>query len=144
LKQEPNLEVVGTAEDGYAAFERVIELRPDLVLIDTMLPGMDGLSTAQVICQNYPDTKLIAWSTFDNQDLVSKFLQVGAKGYLLKDTPIEELVSAIALVNKGYIQISPSLTIAVRINVRTFSNNEFLPPSTDESATRLYPLPTNQ
>ncbi|NJL51275.1 MAG: response regulator transcription factor [Hydrococcus sp. SU_1_0] len=110
LGQEADLEVVGTAEDGYAAFEQVIELRPDIVLIDMIMPGIDGLSTAQIICQNFSDTKLIAWSNFDSEDLVNKFLQVGAKGYLLKDTPIEELVEAIALVNQGSIQISPRLT----------------------------------
>jgi HlyD family type I secretion membrane fusion protein len=110
LTEEPNLEVVGTAADALAAFERVIELNPDVVLIDLFMPGMDGISTAQIINQNYPKIKLIAWSAFDSQDLVTRFLQTGGKGYLLKDTPIEELASAIALVHKGYIQISPSLT----------------------------------
>jgi HlyD family type I secretion membrane fusion protein len=110
LTEEPNLEVVGTATDGFAAFERVIELNPDVVLIDLFIPGIDGISTSQIINQNYPKIKLIAWSTFDSQDLVTRFLQTGGKGYLLKDTPVEELASAIALVDKGYIQISPSLT----------------------------------
>lgn len=110
LTEEPNLEVVGTAADGLAAFEQVIELNPDVVLIDLVMPGMDGISASQVINQNYPGIKLIAWSAFDNQDLVTRFLQTGGKGYLLKDTPVEELASAIALVHKGYIQISPSLT----------------------------------
>jgi HlyD family type I secretion membrane fusion protein len=110
LTEEPNLEVVGTAADGFVAFERVIELNPDVVLIDLFMPGMDGISTAQIINQNYPQIKLIAWSSFDSQDLVTRFLQTGGKGYLLKDTPVEELASAIALVDKGYIQISPSLT----------------------------------
>lgn len=110
LTEEPNLEVVGTAADGLAAFEQVIELNPDVVLIDLVMPGMDGISASQVINQNYPEIKLIAWSAFDNQDLVTRFLRTGGKGYLLKDTPVEELASAIALVHKGYIQISPSLT----------------------------------
>lgn len=110
LNQEPNLEVVGTAADGLAAFEQVIELNPDVVLIDLVMPGMDGISASQVINQNYPEIKLIAWSAFDSQDLVTRFLRTGGKGYLLKDTPVEELASAIALVHKGYVQISPSLT----------------------------------
>ena len=110
LEQKPNLEVVGTAEDGYAACEKVTDLRPDIVLIDMIMPGMDGLSATQIICQNYPQTKLIGWSTFDSQNLVGKFLQVGGTGYLLKDTPIDELAVAITLVHKGYVQISPSLT----------------------------------
>ena len=125
LEPEPNLEVVGIAEDGYAAFKRVIELHPDVVLIDLMLPGMDGISTAQIISQNYSDIKLIAWSTFDSQDLVTKFLRVGGKGYLLKDTPLEELLSAIALVDKGYIQISPSLTSKTERNIS--GTMEFIP-----------------
>lgn len=125
LDAEPNLEVVGTAEDGYAAFEKVIELNPDVALIDIMMPGMDGINTAQIICQNYPQIKLIAWSAFDSQDLVTKFLRVGGKGYLLKDTPLEELASAIALVAKGYIQISPSL---INKTARDISETmEFIP-----------------
>ncbi|GAB4235906.1 MAG: hypothetical protein Kow0049_20730 [Stanieria sp.] len=125
LEREPNIEVVGTAEDGYAAFERVIELHPDIVLIDMILPGMDGISTAQIICQNYPEIKLIAWSAFDSHDLVTKFLRIGGKGYLLKDTPVEELAGAIALVDKGYIQISPSLTSKMERNISGVM--EFIP-----------------
>ena len=110
LEQEPNLEVVGTAEDGYAACERVSDLRPDIILIDMNMPGMDGLSATEMICQNYPPAKLIGWSISDSQNLVGKFLQVGGTGYLLKDTPIEQLTAAITLVHKGSLQISPSLT----------------------------------
>ncbi|GAB4529753.1 MAG: hypothetical protein Tsb0014_11890 [Pleurocapsa sp.] len=132
LEQEPNIEVVGIAEDGYAAFERVIELHPDIVLIDLMLSGMDGISTAEIIGQNYPDIKLIAWSAFDSQDLVTKFLRVGGKGYLLKDTPVEELVSAIALIDKGYIQISPSLTSKTERNIS--GAMEFIPVTSNLDA----------
>lgn len=136
LEREPLFEVVGTAEDGYAAFERIIDLRPDIVLMDTMMPGMDGLSIAQIICQNYPDTKLIVWSNFDSQNLVNKVLQIGAKGYLLKGTPFEELVTAIALVNKGYIQISPKLTDKREKNISEVV--EFAPiATTTKSSERL-------
>ncbi len=119
LEQEPNLEVVGTAEDGSVACERVSDLRPDIVLIDVLMPGMDGLSATQVICQNYPQTKLIGWSSLESKDLVGQFLQVGGTGYLTKDTPIDELAVAIALVHKGYIQISPNLTNNTERNTAT-------------------------
>lgn len=145
LEQEPNIELVGTVEDGYAAFERVIELHPDIVLIDMMLPGMDGISTAQIISQNYPEIKLIAWSAFDSQDLVTKFLRIGGKGYLLKDTPVEELVSAIALVNKGYIQISPSLTSKTERNIS--GEMEFIPVTANsklEASVESAPKTTNE
>lgn len=125
LEQESNIQVIGMAEDNYAALERVIELSPDLVLIDIVMSGMDGISTAQIIHQNYPQIKLIAWSTFESQELVNNFLKVGGKGYLLKDTPIEELVTAISLVNRGYIQISPSLTAKTPKNISQVV--EFLP-----------------
>jgi HlyD family type I secretion membrane fusion protein len=143
LEREPNIEVVGTAEDGYAAFERVIELNPDIVLIDMMLPGMDGISTAQIICQNYPEIKLIAWSAFDSQDLVTKFLRIGGKGYLLKDTPVEELAGAIALVNKGYIQISPSLTSKTERNISEVM--EFIPVTSKlDTSVESAPKNTNE
>ncbi len=119
LEQEPNLEVVGTAEDGSVACERVSDLRPDIVLIDVLMPGMDGLSATQVICQKYPQTKLIGWSSLESKDLVGQFLQVGGTGYLTKDTPIDELAVAIALVHKGYMQISPNLTNNTERNTAT-------------------------
>ena len=145
LEQEPNLEVVGTAEDGYAAYERVTDLRPDIVLIDVFMPGMDGLSATQVICQNYPQTKLIGWSSFENKDLVGQFLQVGGTGYLTKDTPIDELTAAITLVHKGYIPISPNLTnnIERKIETKTGAVVKFASvASATKSDTQVQPVQT--
>ena len=117
LEQEPNLEVVGTAEDGYTAIKQVRNLSPDIVIMDMIVPGIDGLSATQIICRDFPQTKLIGWSTFDSKDLVGKFFRAGGKGYLLKDTPMEELAAAIALVAKGYVQISPSLITKSEKNI---------------------------
>ena len=120
LEQQPNLQVVCTVKNGYAAFEQITNIYSDIVdivLMNLIMSSMDGLIATEIICKNYPHIKLIGWSTFDHQDLVSKFLQVGGKGYLLKDTPIDELAAAITLVHQGYIQISPRLTSKTEKNI---------------------------
>ena len=109
LEQEPNLEVVGTAEDGYEALEGVVDLSPDIVIMDMIMTRMDGVSATQIICQNYPQTKIIGLSSFESKDLIDQFLRVGGKGYLFKHAPIDELAASITLVHKGYVQIGPSL-----------------------------------
>ena len=85
------------------------ELAPDVVLMDVRMPICDGVSGARQICEKYSQTKVLMLTTFDDQEYVSQALQAGASGYLLKDTPFEELTQAIDLVNKGYTQIGPGL-----------------------------------
>lgn len=109
LSLEPDLEVVGTATNGQAAIEQVARLKPDVVLIDIRMPVMDGPEATRIICQRFPDTKVLVLSTFDENDYIALSLRAGAKGYLLKDMPCEELAEAIRLVQRGYSQIGPGL-----------------------------------
>jgi HlyD family secretion protein len=109
LDPEPDLEVVGTAADGESAVEQVESLRPDVVLLDMEMPGVDGVTTTQTICQQFEDVKVLVLSSYDNNDYVQQSLDVGAKGYLLKGTPAEELRAAIRSISKGYVHIGPGL-----------------------------------
>lgn len=109
LKTDPELEVIGEAENGKEAIALAETLQPDIVIMDIRMPIMDGVAATQVICQKFPDIKVLILTTFDDQDYVNQALQYGASGYLLKDTPFEELTQTIRLVHKGYTQIGPGL-----------------------------------
>jgi DNA-binding NarL/FixJ family response regulator len=109
LKTDPEVEVVGEAENGQVAIDLVTTLQPDLVLMDVRMPVMDGVVGTREICQRFPQVKVLILTTFDDREYVTQALQAGASGYLLKDTPFEELTQAIHLIHKGYTQIGPGL-----------------------------------
>lgn len=110
LKSDEALQVVGEAANGQDAIALVATLTPDVVLMDVRMPVMDGVAATKEICQQFPDTKVLVLTTFDDQAYVTQALQNGASGYLLKDTPFEELVQAIRFVQKGYTHIGPGLS----------------------------------
>ena len=109
LTLESDLEVVGVANNGQTAIKQVEILQPDVVLMDIRMPVMDGREATRIICQRFPDTKVLVVSTFDEDDYIAQSIQAGAKGYLLKDMPVEELAQAIRLVERGYYQMGPGL-----------------------------------
>jgi DNA-binding NarL/FixJ family response regulator len=114
LELEADIQVVGDAEDGAAALAQLQMLQgteqlPQVVLMDLRMPVMDGIAATQAIHQAYADLKVLVLTTFDEDDLVAQALQVGASGYLLKDTPSEELAMAIRAVAKGYSQFGPGI-----------------------------------
>jgi DNA-binding NarL/FixJ family response regulator len=109
LKSDSELQVVGEAENGQEAIALVELLQPDVVLMDVRMPVMDGVAATQIIGQKYPQTKVLVLTTFDDQEYIFQSLQAGASGYLLKDTPFEELTTAIRVVQKGYTQLGPGL-----------------------------------
>ena len=104
-----NLVVVGEADDGEAATCQVDELRPDVVLMDIRMPGVDGLTATETI-RSHPDPpEIIVLTTFDADEHVLRALRAGAAGFLLKDTPPVEIVAAIHRVAAGDAQLSPSV-----------------------------------
>ncbi len=113
LTTAPNLEVVGEAGNGQEAVTLVAQVNPDVVLMDVRMPVTDGVAGTRQICQQFPDIKVLMLTTFDDQEYVAQALQAGASGYLLKDTPFDELTQAIELVHKGYTQIGPGLATKV-------------------------------
>lgn len=109
LELESDLQVVGIANDGQDAIHQVNTLQPDLVLMDVRMPGMDGRAATRAICQQFPAIKVLVLSTFDDDQYISDSIRAGAKGYLLKDMPVDELVQAIRMAHRGYTQMGPGL-----------------------------------
>jgi len=109
LELEPDLEIVGEAENGEQAINLVAQFQPDVVLLDIRMPIMDGVAATREIQKRFAKTKILVLTTFDDDEYVSAALQNGAMGYLLKDTPSEELAVAIRAVHKGYTQLGPGI-----------------------------------
>lgn len=101
LQDEDDFECVGKASDGVEAVAMAKELQPDIVLIDINMPNLDGISATKQIRAACPNTAVIMLSAFDYDSYVLAALQGGAAGYMLKTTPLGELVSAIRLIYKG-------------------------------------------
>lgn len=109
LELQPDLQVVGIASNGEMAIKQVAALQPDLVLMDVRMPLMDGRAATRTICERFSNVKVLVLSTFDDDQYVAESIRAGAKGYLLKDMPVEELVQAIRLTCQGYAQLAPGL-----------------------------------
>ncbi|MBD2277277.1 MAG: response regulator transcription factor [Nostocales cyanobacterium LacPavin_0920_SED1_MAG_38_18] len=109
LELEIDIEIVGEAENGQTAINLVEKLRPNVILMDIRMPIMDGVAATKEINQHFPQCKILILTTFDDDEYVKAGLQNGAMGYLLKDTPSEELAVAIRAVDKGYSQLGPGI-----------------------------------
>ena len=109
LKPVPELIVVGEADNGQSALAQIDQLQPDVVLMDIRMPVMDGIAATKEICRQFPQVKVLVLTTFDDDEYVSRAIHYGASGYLLKDTPVEELTQTIQAVQRGYLQLGPGL-----------------------------------
>ncbi|MGD0794815.1 MAG: response regulator transcription factor [Dehalococcoidales bacterium] len=109
LKLESDIEVVGLADDGAAAVELVAKKKPDLVLMDLKMPVMNGVEAIRQIRAKHPDIKVLVLTTYDDDEWVFDAIQAGASGYLLKDTPRDEVVKAIRGTVTGKTYVDPSV-----------------------------------
>jgi DNA-binding NarL/FixJ family response regulator len=110
LSSDETVEVVGEASDGRAAVERVRELRPDIVLMDVRMPGVDGISATRDVLETRADVKVVILTTFEEDDYIFGARRPGAAGFLLKRTSPEELISALHTVASGESLLSPPVT----------------------------------
>jgi two-component system, NarL family, nitrate/nitrite response regulator NarL len=101
LEVYDHIDVIGTAENGRQAFEKSRADAPDIVLMDINMPEMNGLDTADLFRDQLPDVKLLFLSMHDSREYISRAVQCGARGYVLKDVPTVEIVTAIEAVNNG-------------------------------------------
>jgi DNA-binding NarL/FixJ family response regulator len=122
IRSQADLQVIGEASNGQQAIELLTALRsqnqlPDVILMDIRMPIMDGVMATQQVCQQFPDSKILILTTFDDTEYVAEALRFGAKGYLLKDTPSEELAEVIRMIHRGYTQFSPGIIERMMANV---------------------------
>jgi DNA-binding NarL/FixJ family response regulator len=137
LSAEPDLQVVGEAGDGATAVELARKFRPDVVLMDIRMPGMDGIAATRALAGPGVEepVKVLILTTFGLDEYVVEALRAGASGFLLKDAPAEDLVAAIRVVAAGEALLAPSVTR--RLLDRIASR---LPPAADKPSAALSEL----
>lgn len=113
LKAKPDMELVGEARDGEEALQMCKELEPDVVLMDLVLPKMDGTIATRLIREQFPGVQIIALTSFQDKELVQEVLQAGAISYLLKDVSAHDLAEAIRGAYVGRSTLSPEATKAL-------------------------------
>ncbi len=109
LGDESCLEIIGEAENGESAIAQVELLQPNVVLMDIQMPKMDGVEATKQICDRFPETKVLILTIDDSEEYISHALKYGASGYILKNTPPEELSFAIQAVYRGYMHLDLNL-----------------------------------
>ena len=109
LSQEDDIKVVGQASNGSEAVSKAKELHPDIILMDLQMPVMDGVEAMQRIKEEAPDIGIIILTTYDTDDYIFRGIEAGARAYLLKDSPPEEVLKAIRAVHKGESLIQPKV-----------------------------------
>ncbi|OEK57927.1 nitrate respiration regulation response regulator NreC [Staphylococcus equorum] len=123
LNYQEDMEVVGTAADGVEAYQKVMEYKPDVLIMDlSMPPGESGLIATSKISESFPETKILILTMFDDEEYLFHVLRNGAKGYILKNAPDEQLLLAIRTVYQGETYVDMKLTTSL---VNEFVNNSF-------------------
>jgi DNA-binding NarL/FixJ family response regulator len=110
VELEPGMKVVGEAEDGRQALELARELRPDVVLMDIRMPGLDGIEATRRLGEAGNNARVLVLTTFDLDEYVYEAMRAGASGFLLKDVPREQLVAGIRVVAGGDSLLAPAIT----------------------------------
>jgi NarL family two-component system response regulator LiaR len=113
LLANKDMELVGEAGSGKETLTFCQESLPDVILMDMVMPGMDGLETTRVVLDQYPEVKIIILTSFPEKNLVHRALDTGSKGYLLKNVPMDTLANAIRSVDAGQLIFSPEATQAL-------------------------------
>ena len=107
LSTQPDFRVIGEAESGVEAVEIIVELRPDVVMLDLEMPEMDGVETLQRLREHNPDIRVIVFTAFDTDERILAAVQAGAQGYLLKGAPRDQIFEAVRVVHSGDSLLQP-------------------------------------
>jgi DNA-binding NarL/FixJ family response regulator len=111
-----DLELIGTVANGEDALEAIQRLQPDIVIMDVRLPGIDGISAVKRIAQGAPSVKTVIFSAYGDKRLLSDAISAGARGYVMKGSPPEDLLRAVRTVTEGKAFVDPSLSPALLMN----------------------------
>jgi DNA-binding NarL/FixJ family response regulator len=134
---EPEMEVVGEADDGRQAVELARELRPNVVLMDIRMPSLDGIEATRRLARAGTETRVLVLTTFDLDEYVYEAMRAGASGFLLKDVPREQLVAGIRIVAGGESLLAPAITRRlVEQFVRRPPPGAAVPPGLEELSDR--------
>jgi len=123
---EPGMEVVGEAEDGVEAVQKACNLKPDVILLDMVMPRMNGLEAIHEIKRECPETHILVLTSFSDDEMVFPAIKAGALGYLLKNTTPERLLHAIRDVHQGKPSMSPDIATKLMLELQRPSD---LPPT---------------
>lgn len=132
LGKEQDIQVVGEAENGMEAVNKAKELQPDIILMDLRMPELDGVEAMRQIGAENPDIKFIVLTTYDNDEYIFKGIEAGARAYLLKDAPREELFKAIRAVYRGESLIQPAIAGKVLDRFAKLSREAQVPEALSE------------
>jgi NarL family two-component system response regulator LiaR len=128
LELEPDMDVIGEAENGREAVDRVLQLQPDVVLMDLVMPELDGIAAITQIKARRPDMRILVLTTFAGEDKIFPAIKAGALGYQLKDSKPDELVTAIRQVHRGESALHP---VIARKVLQELSRPAAAPPTPD-------------
>jgi DNA-binding NarL/FixJ family response regulator len=135
INAQPDFQVVGEASDGLEVFVKAQELKPDLILMDVQMPGMDGLEATRQIKQSLPETVIVVLTVRDDNEKLFQALKNGAQGYLLKDIPSKEMLAMLRGALKGEAALSPALAARVLAEFRRLSAGGIAAPEDDSGLT---------
>lgn len=136
LQMLDDIEVVGEASDGQQAVERIGELAardeaPDVVLMDLVMPRMDGIAATSAIKQRFPTVEVVALTSFIEEEKVHAALQAGAAGYLLKDAEADDVAAAIRAAHRGEVHLDPAVAKRLMQSLRSPKTQDLIEPLTD-------------
>lgn len=113
LKYEENISIVGMANNGEDLLEIVRKKQPKMVLTDIRMPKIDGITATKIIKKEFPETKVIAFSMFDQATAIQQMIAAGASGYILKNSALEDVKNAIETVMKGSLYFDPGIDLSI-------------------------------
>ena len=124
INDESDMAVVGEARDGFEVLERVDELNPDVVLMDISMPRLDGVKATRYISEQHPQIRIIILTMYDQDKYIFESIKAGARGYILKDAPAQQLIETIRAVYRGEALIDPSVTLKLLRQFRQLAEGQ--------------------
>jgi len=137
VSAQPEMRVVGEAGDGHTAYQGIVELRPDVAVMDLSMPGLSGAQATEHLKRSCPEVKVVALTVHEDESYLRGLLEAGAVGYILKRSAAEELIHAIRRVAAGGVYLDPSLAgklVSVYIDDRSIAEPTDLGELTDREA----------